>query len=137
MAGTGVTTSLEFDLPLSAGDYTRVIDSRIRVIVLICEQGEASQAIRDANTHQVGGEGFLWFGSEGLMNRGLWEDDSVMTADPVMRLHLLKGLFGVSLGQNRSMFAAYRERLLRLPATNGTDGDCNWETDDDVCAAGF
>ena len=68
----------------------------MRVIVLFCYADDGSRFLRTAYEAGLGGEGFLWLGSDSFVDEGLWVDDAVLALDTSARERVLKGFFSLS-----------------------------------------
>jgi hypothetical protein len=108
--------------------------SQARVIVLICHVNDGSRFLNDAYEVGVGGDGYLWLGSDTIVDSSLWEGDTKLAADISLRQLVLKGLFAVAPNGQPEGSDRYHEYLMRrqrLPSTLGDGALCNLEKDDD------
>ena len=104
------------------GDYEVVYRElsrvRARVVVLLCQASEGGRFLRGAYQAQprIGGEGFLFFGSDAVATSGTWQKDNSpggLSANVELRGKVMKGFFGItaSYGQGTPAYASYRSRL--------------------------
>ena len=107
--------------------------SGARVIALFAIDGDMSRFLREAFEAGVGGEGYLWLLPQG--SSALWESDDApggTASDVVLRERVLKGTFALTLGRSSSpTYQPYLARRRALPPTDGINGACNMEQDDD------
>ena len=105
------------------GDYEVVYRElhrvRARVIVLLCQASEGGRFLRGAYqaVPRVGGEGFLFFGSDAVASSGTWQKDNAaggLSSDVELRQQVMKGFFGItaSFGQGTPAYESYRSRLV-------------------------
>lgn len=117
--------------------YRALSESRARVIVLFCQASEAGRFLRGAykSEPRLGGEGFLFLGSDAVSGPATWDGDDALRDDLELRNSVLGGFFGLtaSYGQGSAAYAAYRARLAAhsavtlpaiLPALASTNGCC-------------
>ena len=95
---------------------------------------DAGPFLRAAYQAGVGGPGFLWFGSNAVVNSDTFRTDvGGMKEDLTLRLNVMKGFFGMSpsRGYGSPTYDSYLQRLRALPSKAGASGACNDEKDDD------
>jgi len=108
-----------------------LLNSLVRVIVIFSQPTDGSHFLRTAYENGVGGEGYLWFGSDSLVDSGLWESDSEMASNIALRERVLRGFFSVAPNvQQSAMYQGYLARRKQLPPI-GNDASCNMAMDDD------
>lgn len=82
----------------------------------------------------MGGEGFIWLGSDGVSDSDVWLAHPMLSSDAHLRLKVMRGLFTLSPSVPRGpAFDSYAARLRSLPSTAPRDGEegCSYETDDE------
>ena len=99
--------------------------------MLILQRSSAGPFIRRATKVGIGGEGFLWFGADGVTASDF--SDPLLDADPELKASVLNGFFGVAPSTDRqsAAYQGFRARQHQLPRTLGDGGMCNLETDDE------
>lgn len=103
--------------------YRELLRSRAHVIVLLCQASEGGRFLRGAYQAQprIGGEGFLFFGSDAVATSDTWQKDNGaggLSTDVGLRQQVLKGFFGItaSYGQGTPAYERYRSRLTAYSA---------------------
>ena len=125
-----------------SGAYRELRNSRARVIVLFCQRREAARFLGGAPANGVGGEGFLYMGSDAVAQESLWQDNEQIFENVTLRNAALKGFFGLQPSFNREAdeYLSYVERLRLIPSTlpaptdeagSGVSGNCSNVTDAD------
>lgn len=117
----------------NAADFSEQLDvlgaSHARVIVLFCGTSDAARFIEAAYDAGIGGEGYLWLGSDAVTNSAVMESVTNRTR----RDAIFNGYFGLvpSTGAGKDAYAAYVARMRALPSTEGNGTHCDAATDDD------
>ena len=109
--------------------YAALAASRARVIVLFCGSSDATRFLEGAYDSGIGGEGYVWLGSDAVSNPQTMEGVSNLTK----RMAIFKGFFGLtaSRGAGTEAYDAFAARISALPPTTGTATDCDLEVSDD------
>eukprot|EP00966_Prymnesium_polylepis_P299471 6920428-Prymnesium_polylepis.1 len=137
MTGLTIRTTLSFHL--GASDFSvqqhDLLQAGSRIIILFSQRTEGTRFMRGALEVGVGGEGFLWLGSDVFADSGVWTDDAALASDAALRERLLTGFFSIiANGQPESSvhYRGYLERRSRLPTFGGEgDAPCSMEMDDE------
>ena len=125
-----------------SGAYRELRNSRARIIVLFCQRREAARFLGGAPANGVGGEGFLYMGSDAVAQESLWQDNEQIFENVTLRNAALKGFFGLqpSFNSEADEYLRYVERLRLIPSTlptandepgSGVSGNCSNVTDAD------
>lgn len=109
--------------------YAALAASRARVIVLFCGSSDATRFLEGAYDSGIGGEGYVWLGSDAVSNPQTMEGVSNLTK----RMAIFKGFFGLtaSRGAGTEAYDAFAARISALPPTTGTATQCDLEVSDD------
>eukprot|EP00966_Prymnesium_polylepis_P231270 5351896-Prymnesium_polylepis.1 len=70
----------------------------------------------------VGGPGYLWVGSDTMVDSGLWESDEALATNVSLRQHVLKGFFAIApdgKSQGAATYGRYLARRRQLPDASG------------------
>ena len=126
-----VLATLQFTVNEPSFDdyYAQLLASGARVIVLFCGTSDASRFIEGAYDAGIGGEGYVWLGSDAVSNPQTMEGVSNLTK----RMAIFKGFFGLtaSRGAGTDAYDAFAARISALPPTTGTATQCDLEVSDD------
>jgi hypothetical protein len=109
-AAANVTVSTEVSFSNDAAGFDAqhalLADACTRGAAFFCQAADAGPFLMGALAAGVGGAGYLWLGSDAVTNSATWESGGVL-ADPVQRLAVLKGFFGMAPSVDQSG-AAYQ-----------------------------
>eukprot|EP00966_Prymnesium_polylepis_P270894 6258250-Prymnesium_polylepis.1 len=72
--------------------------SLARVIILYCQASDGARFLRTASEVGLGGEGFLYLGSDSMVDATLWESDASLSSNLTLRARVLQGFFSVAIG---------------------------------------
>ncbi len=117
--------------------YAALAASRARVIVLFCGSHDATAFLEGAYDSGIGGEGYVWLGSDAVSN----PDTMTRVSDSTKRMAIFKGFFGLTptRGAGTEAYDAFAARISALPLTNGTHSPngtlCDLEVSDDLEAS--
>ena len=119
--------------------YESLAASRARVVALICMSADAANFMVGAYRNGLAGPGYLYLATDGATEQGLWAEHPELSTNVTLRLHVLKGFFGVSIHAGVESnprdplmtLQAYRARRRRALPTVGSDESCSVERDDD------
>ena len=92
----------------------------------------ASSFMTHAYAAGVGGEGYLWMGSDTLGVPDLWRFSPTLAANETTRERVLKGTLAIQpAGGEGPLAEAFLARRAKLASTSGSELGCNMETDAD------
>ena len=113
----------------------QLTNADVRVIVLMCDAALGGFVMRSSFQQvddQVGGPGFLWFGSDALVSDRIWQLDAQLSANVELRDNVLKGLVGFSpsAAMGGAEWSSFEASMLSQPSTCPINGTCSSLTDD-------
>lgn len=133
-AGVEITVSITFNREATDlfDKLQQLKGSRMRAIVIFAQAGDAGRFMRLAYEAGIGGEGYMWLGSDSLCKPDTWLlDEGGMADDLELRESVMRGFFGLAPSRGTGpLYDAFAQRLLQLPNTIGAEnGDCDPELD--------
>ena len=128
----GLTILARIRFANDASDFTsqlaELAASGAHVIILFCQTNDATRLVDAALDMGIGGDGYLWLGSDAVTNPATME--AVLDLD--RRERLFKGLFGLSpaVGKGTAAYEAFMDRARATPPTTGNATTCDLSLDD-------
>ncbi|KAK3248111.1 hypothetical protein CYMTET_42405, partial [Cymbomonas tetramitiformis] len=111
---------------------TGLQDSRAYIIVLFGHSADISTLLEQAYAAGVGGEGYVWIGSDGTASSKTWDSMSVELSDEEKN-DIMRGYLGLTpyIDTSTPEYMAFAERWAAQPATvDEATGECSDEVDD-------
>ncbi|KAK3240521.1 hypothetical protein CYMTET_49640 [Cymbomonas tetramitiformis] len=119
----GINIAASLILPTDTSDFTDVVDAlmgiRVYIIVVYAYYYELGQLLEQAYAKGVGGDGFVWLGSESTAIAATWESGMSSSLSEADKNQIMQGYLGVRLFTNTTTpeYMSFLERWKTQPDT--------------------